>query len=76
MRSPRPIPRSGSACSTLPTTTCCAGCESAISTCVGALRDPSPVDVVVQKPLFDDPFAVVARRDDSLASKNRCRVSK
>ena len=38
---------------------------------VGALRDPSPVDDVFQAPLLDDPFAVVKRRDDPLASKNR-----
>ena len=38
---------------------------------VGALRDPSPVDDVFQAPLLDDPFAVVERRDDPLASKNR-----
>ncbi len=38
---------------------------------VGALRDPAPVDDIVQEPLFDDPLAIVARRGHPLASSTR-----
>jgi DNA-binding transcriptional LysR family regulator len=33
---------------------------------VGALRDPAPIDDVVQEPLFDDPLSIVARRGHPL----------
>jgi DNA-binding transcriptional LysR family regulator len=33
---------------------------------VGALRDPPPIDDVVQAPLFDDPLSIVARRGHPL----------
>jgi DNA-binding transcriptional LysR family regulator len=33
---------------------------------VGALREPPPIDDIVQEPLFDDPLAVVARRGHPL----------
>jgi DNA-binding transcriptional LysR family regulator len=33
---------------------------------VGALRDPAPIDDIVQEPLFDDPLSVVARRGHPL----------
>jgi len=33
---------------------------------VGALRDPPPIDDVVQEPLFDDPLSIVARRGHPL----------
>lgn len=39
-----------------------------IDVLVGALRDPPPVDDIVQEPLFDDPLVIVARRDHPLAS--------
>jgi LysR family transcriptional regulator of gallate degradation len=37
---------------------------------IGALRDPPPVDDIVQEPLFDDPLSIVARRAHPLAGKN------
>ena len=36
---------------------------------IGALRDPSPAEDVVQEPLFDDPLAIVARAGHPLAGK-------
>ena len=36
---------------------------------LGALRDPLPIDDVVQEPLFDDPLAIVARADHPLVTK-------
>jgi DNA-binding transcriptional LysR family regulator len=33
---------------------------------VGALRDPPPIDDVIQEPLFDDPLSIVARRGHPL----------
>jgi LysR family transcriptional regulator, regulator for genes of the gallate degradation pathway len=38
---------------------------------IGALRDPVPVDDVMQEALFDDPLAIVARSGHPLASKRR-----
>jgi DNA-binding transcriptional LysR family regulator len=38
---------------------------------IGALRDPVPVDDVVQEPLFDDPLAIVARSGHPLTHKSR-----
>lgn len=38
---------------------------------IGALRDPVPVEDVVQETLFDDPLAIVARRGHPLAGKKR-----
>lgn len=38
---------------------------------IGALRDPVPVDDVVQEPLFDDPLAIVARSGHPLTHKRR-----
>lgn len=36
---------------------------------VGALRDPPPIDDVVQEPLFDDPLSIVARRGHPLTRR-------
>ena len=36
---------------------------------VGALRDPPPIDDVVQEPLFDDPLSIVARRGHPLTMR-------
>lgn len=41
---------------------------------IGALREPPPIDDVVQEPLFDDPLAVVARRGHPLTL--RAKVSR
>lgn len=38
---------------------------------IGALRDPVPVDDVVQEALFDDPLAIVARAGHPLTRKRR-----
>lgn len=38
---------------------------------VGALRDPVPIDDVVQEALFDDPLAVVARHGHPLSGRKR-----
>ncbi|WP_029009671.1 LysR family transcriptional regulator [Azospirillum halopraeferens] len=38
---------------------------------VGALRNPVPIDDVVQEPLFDDPLAVVGRAGHPLTQKPR-----
>lgn len=38
---------------------------------IGALRDPVPVDDVVQETLFDDPLAIVARSGHPLAGKKK-----
>ncbi|MEJ2691936.1 MAG: LysR substrate-binding domain-containing protein, partial [Candidatus Thiodiazotropha sp.] len=38
---------------------------------IGALRDPVPVDDVVQETLFHDPLAIVARSGHPLTSKKR-----
>ncbi len=38
---------------------------------IGALRDPIPVEDVVQESLFDDPLAIVARSGHPLATKRR-----
>jgi LysR family transcriptional regulator, regulator for genes of the gallate degradation pathway len=38
---------------------------------IGALRNPLPVDDVVQEKLFDDPLAIVARSGHPLARKKR-----
>lgn len=40
-----------------------------IDVLIGALRNPLPVDDVVQEPLFDDPLAVVARAFHPLSRK-------
>lgn len=40
-----------------------------IDVLLGALRDPLPIDDVVQEPLLDDPLAIVARADHPLISK-------
>jgi DNA-binding transcriptional LysR family regulator len=37
---------------------------------VGALRDPPPIDDIVQEPLFDDPLSIVARRGHPLTLRN------
>lgn len=42
---------------------------------VGALRDPVPIDDVVQQPLFVDPLAVVARVGHPLAQNPRISVA-
>lgn len=36
---------------------------------IGALRNPPPVDDIIQEPLFEDPLAVVARADHPLHSR-------
>jgi LysR family transcriptional regulator of gallate degradation len=36
---------------------------------VGALRDPPPIDDVVQEPLFDDPLSIIARRGHPLTMR-------
>lgn len=36
---------------------------------LGALRDPLPIEDVVQEPLFDDPLSIVARADHPLTRK-------
>lgn len=36
---------------------------------VGALRDPVPIDDVVQEPLFEDPLVIVARSGHPLAAR-------
>jgi DNA-binding transcriptional LysR family regulator len=33
---------------------------------IGALREPAPIEDIVQEPLFDDPLAIVARRGHPL----------
>ena len=38
---------------------------------VGALRDPPPIDDIVQEPLFDDPLSIVARRGHPLTLLRR-----
>ncbi len=38
---------------------------------IGALRDPVPVEDVVQEPLFHDPLAIVARSGHPLTAKRR-----
>jgi LysR family transcriptional regulator of gallate degradation len=38
---------------------------------IGALREPVPVEDVIQEPLFDDPLAIVARSGHPLAGKRR-----
>ncbi|NYZ17470.1 LysR family transcriptional regulator [Azospirillum sp. RWY-5-1] len=40
-----------------------------IDVLIGALRDPLPIDDVVQEPLFEDPLAVVARAFHPLSRK-------
>ena len=40
-----------------------------IDVLLGALRDPLPIDDVVQEPLLDDPLAIVARAGHPLVSK-------
>lgn len=42
---------------------------------VGALRDPVPIDDVVQAPLFVDPLAIVARVGHPLAQRARLSVA-
>ncbi len=42
---------------------------------IGAMRDPVPIDDVVQEPLFEDPVAVVARAGHPLARKRRVSVA-
>lgn len=42
-----------------------------IDVLIGALRDPVPIDDVVQEPLFHDPLAVVARGGHPLAGGGR-----
>jgi LysR family transcriptional regulator of gallate degradation len=41
---------------------------------IGALRDPVPMEDVVQESLFDDPLAIVARSGHPLAKKKRITV--
>jgi LysR family transcriptional regulator of gallate degradation len=41
---------------------------------IGALRDPVPIDDVVQEPLFDDPLAVLARAGHPLMAKGAVSV--
>ena len=36
---------------------------------IGALRDPPPIDDIVQEPLFDDPLAIVVRRGHPLTRR-------
>jgi DNA-binding transcriptional LysR family regulator len=43
---------------------------------VGALRDPLPADDVVQELLFEDPLAIVARRDHPLCSRSPVRLER
>lgn len=45
--------------------------QGEIDLLIGALRDPVPIDDVVQEPLFDDPLVVMARRDHPLAGRAR-----
>ena len=37
---------------------------------IGALRDPPPIDDIVQEPLFDDPLSIVVRRGHPLTLRN------
>ena len=41
---------------------------------IGALRDPAPVDDIVQERLFDDPLTLVARSGHPLHRKNRLTI--
>jgi len=41
---------------------------------IGALRDPPPVDDIVQEALFDDPLAIVAGRNHPLAAKRNVTI--
>ncbi len=41
---------------------------------VGALRDPAPIDDVVQEPLFEDPLAIVMRSSHPLAQRKAIPV--
>ncbi len=41
---------------------------------IGALRDPVPVDDIVQQPLFEDQLAVVARPSHPLVGTSRLRL--
>lgn len=43
--------------------------EGDLDALIGALRDPSPADDVVQEPVFEDTLAVVARPGHPLASR-------
>lgn len=43
--------------------------QGEIDLLIGALRDPVPIEDVVQEALFDDPLAVVGRHDHPLAGK-------
>lgn len=42
---------------------------------IGALRDPVPVDDIVQETLFDDPLAIVARVNHPLARKENIELA-
>ncbi|MGQ9367957.1 LysR family transcriptional regulator [Azospirillum sp. ST 5-10] len=42
---------------------------------VGALRNPVPIDDVVQERLFDDPLAIVGRAGHPLAAKGRIDIA-
>lgn len=42
---------------------------------IGALRDPVPVEDVIQESLFDDPLAIVARAGHPLARKRRVQAA-
>ena len=41
---------------------------------IGALRDPAPVDDIVQEPLFDDPLAIVAGTKHPLAGRDEVTI--
>lgn len=45
-----------------------------IDVLIGALRDPLPVDDIVQERLFDDPLTIVARAGHPLQGKSRITV--
>jgi DNA-binding transcriptional LysR family regulator len=45
-----------------------------IDVLVGALRDPPPIDDVVQAPLFDDHLSVIGRRGHPLAGRRRISI--
>ena len=44
--------------------------HGAIDFLLGALREPAPIEDVIQEPLFEDPLSVVARADHPLARRN------
>lgn len=42
---------------------------------VGALRDPLPIDDIIQESLFDDPLVIAARRDHPLSGRANLSIS-